>query len=71
MADMSGNIFIITATSDIIKGMNYGRDYVEYYISPKSKDRRCTIRKFSTSLIKTLLILILVVIAVGMGGCIW
>lgn len=71
MADMSGNIFIITATSDIIKGMNYGRDYVEYYISPKSKDRRSTIRKFSTSLIKTLLILILVVIAVGIGGFIY
>ncbi len=48
--------------------MNYGREYVKNYNSPKSRDRRSSIRQFSTSLIKTLLILILILIAASCLG---
>ena len=48
--------------------MNYSRSYVKYHNSPKVKKRHSAQRHFVHTLIKTLLVLILVVIAATMVG---
>lgn len=48
--------------------MNYSRTFVEQHNSPRAQKKRSTRQKFVTTLIKTLLILIVIVIAAGLTG---